>query len=138
MVLSRARRGTLISDLPIGSDHVQRCSTISAYKGSTQKITTPGEHVLIVAVIKLLPSFANHNAPVKVRPHLPPSGHRWGLRWGFDHHAINDPASGAKLKIKCHQIHLVTTRNMTESVTQRECVRESMKLSTLSTIDTNK
>ena len=60
LVLSRARRGTLISDLPIGSDHVQRCSTISAYKGSTQKITTPGEHVLIVAVIKLLPSFANH------------------------------------------------------------------------------
>ena len=36
--------------------------------------------------------------------HLPPSGHRWGYGWGFDHHAINDPAFGAKSEFKCRQI----------------------------------
>ena len=26
-----------------------------------------------------------HYAPIKVMPHLPPSGYRWGHGWGFDH-----------------------------------------------------
>ena len=48
----------------------------------------------------------NYNAPIKVMPHLPPSGHRWAHGWGFDHLVVYDPACGAKSAIKCPQIPL--------------------------------
>ena len=48
--------------------------------------------------------FVAYYAPIKVRPHLPPSGHRWGHGWGFDNHAVNDPTFGPKSEFKCHQI----------------------------------
>ena len=55
-----------------------------------------------------IPGILVHNVPIKVIPHLPPSGHRWGHGWGYDHLIVNDPARGAKLTIKCRQIPLST------------------------------
>ena len=46
----------------------------------------------------------NNYAPIEVRPHLPPSGHRRGHGRGFDHLAVNDPACGVKSSFKYCQI----------------------------------
>ena len=45
-------------------------------------------------------SHCVHNASIRVVPHLPPSGHRWGHGWEF--HVVNDLACGAKCAFKWH------------------------------------
>ena len=46
-------------------------------------------------------------APIKVLPHLPPSGQGWGLRREFDTAKINAPDDGAALSINSLLLRLV-------------------------------